>query len=84
MIDAHSEQLYYVAGQVSALHAILMAVVNTHPDPARLGKELEELVQVQLALTTPIPLSETFFDAQENAIKHFTSRIAELSARKER
>jgi hypothetical protein len=57
-----------------------MALVNTHPDPARLGKELDELVQLQLALTTPIPLSETFFDGQENAIKHFTSRIGELIA----
>jgi hypothetical protein len=72
------DQFYFLAGEVNALHAIVLALVNTHPDPARLGAELESLVELQIALTTPIPLSEKYLDGQENTIKHFTSRIGEL------
>lgn len=71
--------VFFLAGQVSGLHAVVLALANTHPDPSRLGKELEEVVQAQLALTTPLPLSERFFDGQENTIKGFTNRIGELA-----
>jgi len=76
------DRFYFLAGEVSALHAVLFALVHTHPDLPRLGREVEMLEQFQLALTTPMSLSEPFFKGQETIIDSFKRRIAELVAAK--
>lgn len=58
-------RLEYLAGQVAALNAFAIAVIDTHSDVGALHAEYSRLVESQVALSAPEPVSEAYLNGQQ-------------------
>jgi hypothetical protein len=56
-----TDRLHFLAGEVSALRAFAMAVIQTHPNLPALQAEFERLRESQTALSNPVPVREEYF-----------------------
>jgi hypothetical protein len=77
-----SETLHFLAGEVNGMRMVIMALVNSHSDPQALQVHLERLTELQVALTTPMPVTESFVTGQDRTTEVFRARIAEIIAGK--
>jgi hypothetical protein len=67
----NEDTFWFLAGNVNGLRAVLTALVATHPDPAAFGRKLDQLIEDQVATTTPIPVPEMFLDGQVHVTSEF-------------
>jgi hypothetical protein len=76
-----SDKFECLAGDVSGLRAIVMALVNSHPDPRALIREIDRLADLQAATANPLPVTEPFIRGQTQTTDTFRGRILEILAR---
>ena len=76
-----SDRLEFLTGEVHGLRAVLMAILNTHPDPRALVQELDRLSALQTAISNPMPVTEQYIQGQTKTSDAFRARILEILAR---
>ena len=79
MID--SNKFESLAGDVSGLRSVIMALVNSHPDPRALIREIDRLAELQAANENPMPVTESFIRGQTQTTDMFRERILEILTR---
>ena len=58
------DRIDYLGGQVAALEAFALAVINSHPDIQLLNNEITRLNVVQESNSLPTQVSEAYLDGQ--------------------
>jgi len=76
-----NDKFELLSGEVSGLRAVVMALLNTHPDPRALIREIDRLAELQAATANPMPVTEPFIRGQTQATDTFRARILEILAR---
>ncbi len=79
MID--NDKFELLTGDVSGLRAVVMALVNSHPDPRALIREIDRLAELQAATANPMPVTEPYIQGQTQTTDAFRARILEILAR---
>ncbi len=78
---SNDDKFEFLAGEVNALRAVLMALVATQPDHRALLQELDRLAEQQRAVSNPMPVTEQFIEGQARAVDAFRGRIVEIMTR---
>jgi hypothetical protein len=73
---SEASRLEYLAGQVAALNAFAIALINAHPDLAALQAEYGRLAENQVALSSPEPVSEAYLNGQQQTAEPLLALIA--------
>lgn len=72
-------RIHYLAGEASALRSFSLAVINVHPDLARLAAEFERLSETQIGIATGQSVQDAYLDGQRSTIedlrKHMAARL---------
>jgi hypothetical protein len=76
-----SDKLEFLTGEVHGLRTVLMAILNTHPDPRALVQELDRLAALQTAASNPMPVTEPYIQGQIQTSDAFRARILEILSR---
>jgi hypothetical protein len=76
-----TETIDFLAGEVNGLRAVLLALVNTHPEHDTLHQELERLSESTTSVSNPTPVSEDYVAGQTRTINEFKDRIRLLLSR---
>jgi hypothetical protein len=76
-----SDRFEFLTGDVSGLRAVIMALVNSHPDPRALIREIDRLAELQAASANPMPVTEPFIRGQTQTTDTFRARILEILTR---
>ena len=64
-IDELAVVAHFNGGQVHAVIAMLRALIQTHPDPARLLRAFEVRLEISLALTLPTAAKDSYIRGLE-------------------
>jgi hypothetical protein len=78
MTDA--ETIQFLAGEVNGLRACIFALFKTHPNRRELAQEFERLIEVQLAMVNPTPVSEHYLDGQGQTVDELNKYLRALNA----
>jgi hypothetical protein len=78
-----SARLEFVAGQVHALLAFALAVIETHPSPALLEQHLGLAQQAGLARAESTLLPDDFLDGQRDVMDRLQQRALRARERRE-
>jgi hypothetical protein len=70
------EKIDFLAGEVSALRAFALAVINSHPNLRLLRDEFERLSELQIGLSVPSTVTEQYLDGQRQAADVLRAHIA--------
>jgi hypothetical protein len=76
-----SDKFEFLSGDVSGLRTVIMALVNSHPDPRALIREVDRLAEMQAAIANPMPVTEPFIRGQTQTTDTFRVRILEILTR---
>jgi hypothetical protein len=79
MTDA--EKLQHLAGDVSGLRMVIMALVNTHPDPMALLAQVDRLSELQIGIAIATTVSDEFLAGEDEAVAHFRAHLLEIIQR---
>lgn len=74
------EHVHYLAGQVNALEAFALALINTHPDLARLSREFHRISETQAAISLPRVWADEFLHGQAATKEALEAHIANRKA----
>jgi hypothetical protein len=77
-IYSDGAKLHFLAGEVNGLRAVVMALVDSHPDPKYLRDQIERLWELQIGVSTPLAVTEDFIDGQTQTNGEFLARVNEL------
>jgi hypothetical protein len=68
MTDSENRKLEFIGGQVHALMGFALAVIDTHPAPARLAQSIDSIGQITLARAEGILVSDRYIDGIQNVM----------------
>jgi hypothetical protein len=69
-------RIHYLAGEASALRAFALAVINVHPDLARLAAEFERLNENEIARSTGETVHDAYLEGQRSTIDDLRGNMA--------
>ena len=69
------ERIEFLAGEVNALRAFCLAVVNTHPEPATLGDQFHRLSEMAIGISGGSAVSEEYMKGMQQTAEEFTKHI---------
>jgi hypothetical protein len=75
-----SQRLEFLAGQVAALEAFTVALVNSHPNVALLHAEFTRLNELQASASLPTPVSEDYLDGRAATANDLQAHLAAVVA----
>jgi len=64
--DHNRDDIQFLAGQVHALMGFALAIINTHPSPRTLARQLDLVGQVTLARSEASTVSDDFVEGVQN------------------
>jgi hypothetical protein len=79
MTDA--EKLQHLAGDVSGLRMVIMALLNAQPDPTALLAQVDRLSELQIGVTAATAVSDAFLKGQDDAIAAVRAHLLEIVQR---
>jgi hypothetical protein len=79
MTDA--EKLQHLAGDVSGLRMVIMALLNAQPNPTALLAQVDRLSELQIGVTAATAVSDAFLKGQDDAIAAVRAHLLEIVQR---
>ena len=79
------DRIDFVTGQVHALKAVMLALIEVYPQPAHLRRILESCDQVSQARSEADFVSESFLEGRKEVfetLNAFAAKMVELRAKK--
>jgi hypothetical protein len=73
--EPHSKWLTFVAGRAQGLTAVILAMAETHPDPAALLSSLERWEQIGIALAETAPFRDEYIEGIQDVIERVRDHL---------
>jgi hypothetical protein len=77
-----AQRLEFLAGQVAALEAFALAVINAHPNVQLLHDDFSRLKMQQESSSLPVPVSEAYLDGQAAVANDLERHLAHVAQNK--